>query len=492
MPKTLPQIAASCAGRPILVRAEALQPWLAQLRLTEAPSRRFSLAGLQRLVGLGRGPALAWDDDDAPAAPVDVGTALAVAPTWLGPWDSVGYGWSLYGDVAVITIQDFLLDEGGETMCGFLHGYDTLRLAISQIAADERVTRVFLRINSPGGVAAGEIEALGADIRALRETKPVHVHVASLCCSAAYWIGAQGSRLSASPLAEVGSIGVVIVHENWSEAYARFGLQITPITFGAQKAAGADWEPLSPEARDDLQSGVDQLGETFVAAVVAGRPNLSPDAVRAFEARTYLARHADPDRSALALGLIDAVASETEAWAALAALAPAPATGRGPLEPAEEETPAMARSNKPALITALAAIEDEDKLARIRQILDEQPADDEEAADEDAPAASEEEDKPMAAAGGATALASAVMALPEYAGRETVAMALVATPGMTVDRAKAVLAVTPKASGGLAARMQGRDPAVSPAGAAASGGGEETADALAARLVATHARRITR
>jgi hypothetical protein len=76
---------------------------------------------------------------------------------------------------------------------------------------------------------------------------------------------------SASPSAELGSIGVYAAHQDRSAMQEKLGVKTTLISAGKYKVEGNPFEPLSEEARQALQAEVDGFYEMFVADV-ATRP----------------------------------------------------------------------------------------------------------------------------------------------------------------------------------------------------------------------------
>lgn len=88
----------------------------------------------------------------------------------------------------------------------------------------------------------------------------------------------------------------------------------------------------------------------------------------------------------------------------------------------------------------------DDKLARIRAIMDEEEDGADASASDDPADEGEEEEDEAAPEANAMATAKAIIALPEAKGREALANHLAFEPGMTVAKAKATLALVPKAS----------------------------------------------
>jgi capsid assembly protease len=346
-------LASRYARRPLLIEPMAAEELANRVRALDerAFTRPGRLEALLRRVGLaGSAPRpMAMDDDDFPP-PAPMEERLAYAPLWAGDVEDTGYCWSLLEGVALMC-ADTPLVERGEDFCGVVyHGYDTLKAGIADAMADDRVKAVFLRLSSPGGVVAGGLADLAAFMRGVRATgnaggKPIWVY-ADMAASAAYWIAAQADRIVAPRVGLVGSIGAVIVHEDWSGALQKAGIVVTSVQFGANKTDGAWWKALSPAALADLTAEIGQCGRDFCADVTAGRPKLTVEALIATEARVFMAQHDDPDRSGLALGFVDAIQSEEEAFDALLAEISAPRGSSDHANPRKEA--AMANPNRAA------------------------------------------------------------------------------------------------------------------------------------------------
>ena len=79
--------------------------------------------------------------------------------------------------------------------------------AINELAADEAVRAVVVRINSPGGSATAS-EAIRAALAKLAKSKPVVVSMGEMAASGGYWISCLGRPVYAEPGTITGSIGV--------------------------------------------------------------------------------------------------------------------------------------------------------------------------------------------------------------------------------------------------------------------------------------------
>jgi ClpP class serine protease len=338
----LAALAARHAGRPLLMTPPAAEELVRRIQALDerAFSRPGRIEALMRKLS-GSHPQPTAFDDDGPGEDIPLHVRAAYAPLYIGEPEDIGYCWSLKNGVALMNANTPLLAEG-EQFCGTVfHGYDTLLEAMRQARTDDRVKAIFLRFASPGGVVAGGLASLAAFMRANREAaggKPIWVY-ADMACSAAYWIAAQADRVLAPAVGLVGSIGAVLLHENYASAMEKFGVVITAIQFGARKTDGAWWDALSPTAKADLQAEIDQCGRNFVADVALGRAALTPEAQLATEAGVFMAKHDDASRSGLALHFVDEISGEEEAFNALVAKISSsqsgPAAGNSPTPSAQ-------------------------------------------------------------------------------------------------------------------------------------------------------------
>lgn len=144
--------------------------------------------------------------------------------------------------------------------------------------ADDSVGQILIDIDSPGGSVYG-VGELAEEIYQARSVKPIVAFANSLAASAAYWVGAAASEFYVTPGGEVGSIGVWMAHEDWSEAIAEEGVKPTLISAGKYKVEGNMYQALDADALAFLQSRVDDYYATFTKGVARGR-NVSINQVR--------------------------------------------------------------------------------------------------------------------------------------------------------------------------------------------------------------------
>ncbi len=192
-----------------------------------------------------------------------------------------------------------------------LTSYHDIEAMAEAAFADPMVKAVLLEIDSSGGEAGGVFD-LAQRLRTLAQTsgKPLWAIADEAALSAAYAIACAADRLWLTRTAEVGSIGVVAVHVDESVADAKAGLNYTFLHAGAHKVDGHPHAPLPAPVAADIQSDIEQLHDQFLA-LVAGFRRLTPDVVRATEARVYRGE------AAIQAGLADQLGTTREALTAL-------------------------------------------------------------------------------------------------------------------------------------------------------------------------------
>lgn len=178
---------------------------------------------------------------------------------------------------------------------------EEISAALTEALSDPDVADIVLQIDSPGGTTDG-IPELAAEIRAARERKPITARVDTVAASAAYWLASQASRVEVTPSGSVGSIGVFGVHMDRSQQMAMAGVKPTIIAAGRYKTEANPYEPLSDEARAEIQRSVDAFAEMFIADVAAGR-GTTAERVRAEFGEGRMVRA----RDAVTRGMADAV-----------------------------------------------------------------------------------------------------------------------------------------------------------------------------------------
>lgn len=175
------------------------------------------------------------------------------------------------GGIAVIPLHGVIVPRADEFDEFFgLIGLTSWLPRVEQAVADDAVGGVVLDIDSPGGMVDGVPEA-AARLFALRGNKPIVAVANTLAASAAYWIGTAADKLFVTPSGEVGSIGVVSMHMDYSAMLEADGIDVTIFTAGKYKAEFTPYKPLTDAAKAHEQGVIEDIYGEFVAAVAKHR-----------------------------------------------------------------------------------------------------------------------------------------------------------------------------------------------------------------------------
>lgn len=198
------------------------------------------------------------------------------------PMERTDSGYSLTaGGVAVLPVHGTLVQraDGLDAMSG-LTGYNVISRRLQAALADPKVRGIVMEFDSPGGEVAGVFELAG-QIQAA--AKPIWAHANEMMFSAAYALGVGAAQLHMAQTSMVGSVGVIMMHVDQSQADAKKGMKYTPIYAGAKKVDYSSHAPLSDAAKAGAQEQVDRLYQIFVDHVASARA-IGADVVKATEA----------------------------------------------------------------------------------------------------------------------------------------------------------------------------------------------------------------
>lgn len=195
--------------------------------------------------------------------------------------------------VGIITITGSLVARGAWIGASSgLTSYEGIQHQLKGAAADDAIHSAIIDMHTPGGEAILAFET-AALVRELAARKRTVALVNGMAASAGYAIASGATEIVTTETGVSGSIGVVLLHADFSRKLDREGISPTLIHAGAHKVDGNPFEPLSADVRDDLQAEVNAFYESFLATVAKGRGNrLSAAAARKTEARTFIGKAA--------------------------------------------------------------------------------------------------------------------------------------------------------------------------------------------------------
>lgn len=207
--------------------------------------------------------------------------------------------------IAKVTIEGPLEHHGG----WWFDSYDSILGRIERALEDQNTKALVLCIDSPGGEAAGMVEA-HRKIKALRAKydKPVFAFANECAASAAYGIASAADELWLPETGHVGSVGVIACVFDRTKANEKWGINVRLITTGERKGDGHPDKPLDSKVIAALQEQVDTIGKSFFEIVGSAR-GMSPSDVEDLEAGVFYGA------SAIDAGLADRIGSYDELMA---------------------------------------------------------------------------------------------------------------------------------------------------------------------------------
>lgn len=215
--------------------------------------------------------------------------------------------------IAYIPIEGTLVNKFGhlDPRSG-MTGYDGISIKIDEAMDDSAVRGILLDIDSAGGEVDGLFELTERIFQASGRNggKPIWAVAGDFAASAAYAIAASADQVFVPATGEVGSIGVITMHADFSAALEAEGIAVTLIFSGDHKADGNPFEPLPEAVRADVAAVIEQIYDVFTADVGRARREMSAETARATEARIFMGQ------AAVDAGLADAVATPSEVFAA--------------------------------------------------------------------------------------------------------------------------------------------------------------------------------
>lgn len=210
--------------------------------------------------------------------------------------------------VAIVPIEGTLVHKGA--WVGAESGntsYQGLRAQIDR-AAENDIKAVVFEVDSYGGMVSGSHETAEAILK-LSRAKPTLAILTDYAYSAGYLLASQARSIVMPEFGGAGSIGVVIMHVDYSGKLDQEGIKVTFVHSGAYKIDGNPYQALPPAVRDRWQQECDALRERFAEQVGKGRSSrFSKKAALATNAQVFDAKEA------LKIGLVDAIGDVHEAF----------------------------------------------------------------------------------------------------------------------------------------------------------------------------------
>lgn len=201
--------------------------------------------------------------------------------------------------IAVLYALGNIVDSGSEGIVG-----DKMVPEIIDLAEDDDVAGLVLRVNSGGGSAYASEQIWEALQYFKSKNKPLYVSMADYAASGGYYISCGADRIYADNNTLTGSIGIFgMIPCIKGLLNDKLGITFSTISTNPSADMGTITQPLTPVQRAALQRSVDDGYALFTGRVAEGR-DLPIDSVLAIaEGRVWAGK------KAMEIGLVDRIGS---------------------------------------------------------------------------------------------------------------------------------------------------------------------------------------
>ena len=141
---------------------------------------------------------------------------------------------------------------------------------LQDLATDDWVKAVVVRIDSPGGSALTS-ELLWQALEIVKKEKPVLVSMGNTAASGGYYMAAGADQIYAEPLTITGSIGVFATLPNAHSLLKKNGINSEIVETHPNALGYSIFQPLSPAFEARLKKGIAHTYSTFKKRVAQGR-----------------------------------------------------------------------------------------------------------------------------------------------------------------------------------------------------------------------------
>lgn len=218
------------------------------------------------------------------------------------------YNYELVSDgtcnIAVFPVEGTIMPFTGFEDFPLVTTPQTVREFVTQAERDFNIDGLLLEINSPGGTPVAS-EQISDIVRAT--DLPTVSLIGDIGASGAYLVAASADKVIASPMSDVGSIGVTMSYTENSKKNEEEGITFVPLSTGEFKDAGNPDKPLTEEERKLFESNLQLVHKEFVKKVAEMRGK-SVEEIEALADGSSM-----PGVKALEKGLIDVLGNRQTA-----------------------------------------------------------------------------------------------------------------------------------------------------------------------------------
>ena len=177
--------------------------------------------------------------------------------------------------IAVVTLEGQIVNgRGGPQLLPIgpsSAGGDTIAAALREVAGDDSVSAIVLRVDSPGGSVTAS-ETIWREVARARERgKPVVASMGSVAASGGYYASMGADAIVANPGTITGSIGVITGKLVVRDLKGRLGVGSDTVRTNANADAWSADAPFTPEQQAHREAEADLFYDDFVERVAEGR-----------------------------------------------------------------------------------------------------------------------------------------------------------------------------------------------------------------------------
>ena len=208
--------------------------------------------------------------------------------------------------VAIVYANGQVMD--GEGTDDNIYGY-TLSKTLRDVAEDDDIKSVVVRVNSPGGSALAS-DIIWREMENLKAKKPVIVSMGSYAASGGYYISAPADAIVADRTTLTGSIGVFGMIPNFGKALKdKVGVTIDGVKTNKNSGMMTGFSSMTPTQHRAMMQSVDRVYERFTTLVAEGRNLTIERVLEIAEGRVWSGLEAQK------IGLVDTCGGLTAALA---------------------------------------------------------------------------------------------------------------------------------------------------------------------------------
>lgn len=169
---------------------------------------------------------------------------------------------------------------------------------LHELADDEDIQAVVLRVNSGGGSAA-QSELICREVIRLKERKPIVVSMGGMAASGGYYISSNASSIVAGPYTLTGSIGIFGMFPSFEGTAEKLALTFDTVKTNKMSDFGDVTRAMRPEEQALLQRYIEEGYDQFIGRVAEGRGMTKEQVDSIGQGRVWLGQ------DAVKLGLVD-------------------------------------------------------------------------------------------------------------------------------------------------------------------------------------------